>query len=212
MDRDFPGNSKSPIVAPQAPAEEPKRVIEPIAVNAKQRKMPMRKRFMHFVFQDETPAEMASGLAVDVLAPALRDMIWNTLSEGLQKVVYGEVRSTRGSRVGGSMMTNYQNRFTPVSQRAVDPHRGESRRARSAQDHKEIILESRAEAMLVLERMNDLIQHYEVASVSDLYNLVGIEPNFTDRKWGWDDVSAATVSRLRDGGHVLNLPRPIGID
>jgi hypothetical protein len=52
---------------------------------------------------------------------------------------------------------------------------------------------------------------YGQASISDLYELVGITANFTDNKWGWTDLRSSSVSRARDG-YLLNLPRPILLD
>ena len=75
----------------------------------------------------------------------------------------------------------------------------------------DIILETRWEAEEVLSHMIDLIENYGVASVADLYELVGITGSFTDNKYGWTNLSSATVSRVRDG-YLINLPNAQPID
>lgn len=71
----------------------------------------------------------------------------------------------------------------------------------------EITLATRVEADEVLTRLRQLIDRYEEASVADLYKMLGVNPEYTDDKWGWDDLDTARVSRSR-GGYTLDLPRP----
>lgn len=87
-----------------------------------------------------------------------------------------------------------------------------SRRSRAAHNFDEIILETRMEAEEVIERMAEYVERYDQASVSDLYQLVGVTGSFADEKWGWKDLRAASVTRVRNGGYLLDLPRPIELD
>ena len=50
-----------------------------------------------------------------------------------------------------------------------------------------------------------------MATIGDLYDLVGMTGDFTDNKWGWDNLSRASTTRVRDG-YILVLPRPVVID
>ena len=43
-------------------------------------------------------------------------------------------------------------------------------------------------------------------TVADLYDLVGISSDYTDRKYGWTDLATAKPIRVR-GGYLLDLPR-----
>ena len=62
----------------------------------------------------------------------------------------------------------------------------------------------------VLDKLKDLIEMYEVASVGDLYSLLGITANHVDENWGWHDLSASAIVRSRDG-FFLDLPKPENI-
>jgi len=75
----------------------------------------------------------------------------------------------------------------------------------------DIILRTRGEGEAVIASLSDLIEDYGVASVADLYDLVGITGSFTDNKYGWTNLRTASVTRVRDG-FLLNLPRPTPID
>jgi hypothetical protein len=92
-----------------------------------------------------------------------------------------------------------------------DEPRSISRRARATHDFDEIILPTRVEAEEVIDRMFDIVSQYETATVADLYELVGINSNYTDGKWGWSDFRGAGVSRVRNG-YLLDLPRPESLD
>jgi len=84
-------------------------------------------------------------------------------------------------------------------------------RARKHHDFDEIVLATRAEATEVIDRLFDLVSKYEQASVSDLYDLVGLEATYADEKWGWRDVRGAGAVRV-GGGYLLDLPKPEQLD
>ncbi len=47
----------------------------------------------------------------------------------------------------------------------------------------ELIVSSKSEGDLVIERLVDIIDTYEVASVADLYDLLGLPNSYIDNKW-----------------------------
>lgn len=79
-------------------------------------------------------------------------------------------------------------------------------------DFDEIILESRQEAENVLSRLDDILAEFKVVSVSNLYELVGETFHSVDEKWGWVDLSGASVSRVNSGAYLLNMPKTEPID
>ena len=79
------------------------------------------------------------------------------------------------------------------------------------QKYDDIILENRADAEKVLDQLFDLIDNYGQAAVSDLYDIVGMTPNFTDHKYGWTDLRKASVGRCRHG-YSINLPIATRLD
>ena len=59
--------------------------------------------------------------------------------------------------------------------------------------------------------MIDLIDEYGVVSVKDLYSYAGKKTDYTKEKYGWYDLSNASVERVREG-YLLKLPKPVVID
>jgi hypothetical protein len=72
-------------------------------------------------------------------------------------------------------------------------------------DFDDIIIPTRGEAELVLDKLIDLTIDYREATVADLYELTGVDAAFTDRKYGWRDLRSAKVVRCKTG-YIIDLP------
>jgi hypothetical protein len=209
---EYPSNSQRKPPSEGAPKPQEKKIERIVEGEVKRRKKSPGKRFAE-TFMGGDARSVGGYVMFDVLIPALRDTVVDTFSTGIERLIYGEGRSSRrGSssyRSAGPGGYVAYNRYAPTR-----PYRNEreeprniSRRARSTHDFDEIILGTRVEAEEVVERLFDLVDRYEQASVADLYELVGINPNHTDDKWGWTDVRGSRVERTRNG-YLLNLPKP----
>ena len=58
--------------------------------------------------------------------------------------------------------------------------------------------------------MDELIETYGIVSVADLYELVGVDGEYTDNDYGWTNIRNADVVRTRDG-YLLSLPKAMPI-
>ena len=86
-----------------------------------------------------------------------------------------------------------------------------SSRTKNGYDYDNIILDNRGEAQRVLEALDDIVAEYTVASVADLYDLVGIDGNYMDNKYGWSDLHSAKILRVNEG-YLIKLPKALPID
>jgi len=172
------------------------------------RRKSLRKQFSEtFVAGDLRTA--ARYVMFDVLLPAAKDMIVEAGSTGIEKLIFGDSRrrTVSSPQSGPTGYVSYNRMAMGVASRLSAPERAMSRRARSRHDFDEIILDSRTEAEEVIDRLYDLVNQYEHATVADLYELVGLASTHADQKWGWTDLHGAGVSRIRDG-YLLDLPEP----
>jgi len=71
----------------------------------------------------------------------------------------------------------------------------------------QIYLVSRDEADLVVERMLDILDKYDVVSVADLNDLLGLPTSPIDNKWGWAILGRVEIRQTRDG-YLIDLPAP----
>ncbi len=143
----------------------------------------------------------------DVLIPAMKSTLSDMVGGGIEMLLFGEKKSSSRSRLFRDRDRSYVP-YNRLSRRDdLEDRRYMSRSARSRHDFDDIILETRGEAEDVLSHMVDLIEDYGVASVGDYYDLLGIESNFTDNKYGWINVADGYIDRTRDG-YCIRLPRP----
>lgn len=155
------------------------------------------------IFISEDASNVKSYILMDVLVPAIKKAVSDIVRDGIDMLLYGE---PHGRKSGSSAPY--------VSYRNYSDKRGGERtrtRTRSSYDFDDIILETRGEAEEVLDQMDELIETYGIVTVADLYDLVGMNHNFTDNKYGWSNLRNAQPVRDRDG-YVLKLPRAVPID
>lgn len=203
----FPANSARG-KADAEPEQEDKKIEQLTDEPATRRKKTLGKRFSTLFFGGDAKSA-GQYMIYEVLLPAAKDMIAEAGSQGIERLIFGETRRRRGgpsAPMSGPTGHVSYNRISSPSAQA--PPRAISRRARAQHDFDEIVLQSRDEAERVLDRMFDLIGRYDSATVADLYELVGLNSTHTDQKWGWTDVRGASVSRVRSGGYLLDLPEP----
>lgn len=143
-----------------------------------------------------------------VIIPAAKDTLAEAGAQGIERLIFGDSRRRPSvSRPSGPQGYVSYNRYAMGGQQQEAPARTLSRRARSMHDFDEIVLSSRREAEDVIDRLFDLVGQYGSATVSDLYELVGLQSTHTDNKWGWEDARGAGVTRVRNG-YLLDLPEP----
>lgn len=197
---DYPANSRR---AKEEPHEREK--VEPVVTGEVVRR---KRGLINKIFGDlvaEDSSTVFGYVITEVLVPAFKNAVSDAVSQGVERMLFGDARPRPAS--SRTAYTNYRAPFT--QSRTIpgsDPRPPLSRQARATHDFNDVIIASRAEAEDVIDRLRDLINQYQVATVSDLYDLVGLTGEFTDDKWGWDDLRSAAVRPVR-GGYMLHMPR-----
>lgn len=204
----YPPNTKSQ--RPSKPNTEKKKIEQITSGTVKQQKPSFMRRMTSTFLEDDTKS-VGDYIVHDVLIPAAKAMLSDMVGGGIDMLLFGGRRGSRTNREGGRSYVNYNNASYRGGnvRNARDPReqqRDISRVGRARHDFGEIILETRGEAEEVLSHLVDLTIDYDMASVADLYDLVGITSNFTDNKYGWTDLRNSSVSRVR-GGYLINLPK-----
>lgn len=229
----YPGNSKTRVEKTERVVKksEPKEIqgpekpkIEKLVVNeVVRRKKPLGKRFKETFLGGDDAKGVWAFLITTVIVPAAQDMFLDAVNEGANRMVHGgsssPLRRHAGRAVANAGHVAY-NRFsdnrgggysssTIRREPREDPRPQLSRQARRTHNFDEIILTTRAEASHILEQLDMLVSsQYGQASVSDLYEMVDITADWTDEKWGWDNLQGARVVHIREG-YLLDLPAPI---
>lgn len=204
MTTDYSGNSKK---SKEQANPSPEKKVERVVVGEVVVKKKNIGRKLKDLFIEADFKTVVRYVAYEVLLPAARNMIVDASTKGVERMMYGESairRRNYGSGVGPRITYNnpinrgYRDaptRYAP--QLPAGPRSGPSR--------EEFILSSREEGELVLERMSDIIDTYEVVSMADFKDLVGIPTTHVDNKWGWVHLGNATVVQIREG-YLIDLP------
>lgn len=203
---DFPANSAR-IRRPEAPEDEPKRIERVTSGEVDQRKRGIGRKFKE-TFVGGSARGAIDYMVIEVVVPAIQDTMLEAMQGGLERLIKGDTRPRRSSvssTYAGLGQVNYQGMSTSAS----SAPRALSRTSRTRHDFGEIVIQHRQEAAEVLEQMFEILSHHGSVSVSDLYELTGIQSSHTDLKWGWRALPGAKIDRLRGGaGFLLNLPQP----
>lgn len=176
---------------------EDKVVEKVISGEVKSREQPLPKKVARTFFADDM-ANVKNYIFLDVLIPTIKEAISQIIKNGSDMLIFGDLRPG-GSKNG---RTNYN---WISSGGSTSPRRTVSKKAQ--RDFREEVFETRADAEEALSQLNELIERYGTASVSDFYTLIGETPKYTDRKWGWTSLSGVGVNRAFGGGYIIDLPR-----
>lgn len=179
-----------------------KKVEKVVSGSVRSRKKSAVGKFANAFIQEDAQ-NVKSYIFMEVLIPALKKAISDIVTNAIDMFLYGE--SGRSRKSSAASKVSYRSYYDDRNDRRV------SNRLRASYDYNDIILDNRGEAEEVLDRMNELIDIYQVASVADLYDLVGIQGNYTDNKYGWTDLRTADVVHVRDG-YLLKMPRALPLN
>lgn len=182
-----------------------KKVDKIVTTNVKTKKKNEIRKFAD-IFISEDASNVKSYVIMDVLIPAVKKAISDIVTNGIDMILYGGSGSKKSSL--GASKVSYRSYYDRGSDRREDRV---STGIRSRYSYDDIIIENRGEAEAVLEGLDDLIDRYKMASVADLYDLVGITGSYTDNNYGWTDIRSASVVRVRDG-YMLKLPRALPLN
>lgn len=159
------------------------------------------------IFLGGDARQAARYVTADVLLPALRNLIVDMVTKGAERLIYGELQYRRRPTI------NYSSRYQGVQyNRPFDPRDPRERsyivsdRVRqNRHEINDVILATKEEADLVVERLIDIIDKYEIVSLADLYDLLGLQTSHIDNKWGWTVLGNVPIRQIRQG-YLLELP------
>lgn len=180
-----------------------------VIAKAKVQKKSAIKEALRTFFAQDLP-EIAEHLVIDVAIPAAKNAITDMVTQGIQQLLYGEFDPRRRPSSG---YTSYSS-----SSRV---HRGtgyyESRRPERREERQpkptnveDLVFDTRGDAVDVIDFIAESIEQYGQVSVADLMSSVGIQPRYTDERWGWTTTDAFEIRQIREGWLVsADRPEPI---
>lgn len=155
----------------------------------------------------------------DVVIPAFKEMIFNSVRDGFSMLLWGDTRASRtgGLRSAGGIVRDYSSYSSSIVSRNRDRDRVDIVRPEDSPRYNNLVFTVRGDAENILFNMRDYINTYNDIQIIKLYELVeeqtGIKIAMTaqDAKFGWTDLTNAGIRQIR-GGYLLDLPNPIVLE
>lgn len=213
---DFPSNShtanpKEKAVVADRPA------VKPVVTGTAVKKKRSFGQKMAEMFTGDDARSVGQYVVMDVIVPSAKNLISDALTTAVERFFFGDGRGQvrRGSGSSYGPYTPYNRASTSSRSAGAPPWRTDDRRemsprGRATHDFREVLIDNRQEAGMVLDALLEMIQMYDVATVADYYDACNISPEFTDRQWGWTNLDAAEIIRDR-GGYLIRMPNPISL-
>lgn len=195
----YPSNSH------KAREEVAEKKVEKVVLGKTSTKKKSGMRKLSDTFLSEDVSNVKSYIFSEVLLPAAKKLVSDIVTNGIDMLLYGEIKNKKGN----SSKVSYSRYYDDRRDRSRDYR---SPVVRNNFDYDEIIFETRGDAEAVLDAMYDILNQYKVVSVAELYDLASITThNYTCNNYGWIDLRGSSVVRVRDG-YILKLPRALAID
>lgn len=200
----------------EAPKEK-KQLAKVISAEPKKVKKSLIGRLVTGIVGPEGLPGIGSYVNEEIIKPAIKNIIVDAVTSGINMVMYGEKGGVQRPRGGGGYGSNYannRNTHRPVTNYASnyrsnspDPvaERQIARPARGGVD--DFIIPDRFDASHVLTSLTEYADAYDSVSVADYYDLIGVPSKYTDNNHGWtiDSITRATIVPVR-GGYVIKFP------
>ena len=164
----------------------------------------LKKLWNTFVVGD--PEMVRKYILKNVIEPAIRNTLWDTITKGLRLFLFNNEDEERP--IGKTSIPARSIDFTRFAKMPM-PEPEPLYEKPIKHSYEGLVYETKADAACVLAGLKDRIAYCQSTSVGDLYELSGREDliDFTDYKFGWRDLSNAYVQEGRSG-YYLKLPKP----
>ena len=183
----------------------PKKKMEKVITGgAIVKKKGLAKRFFETFFAGNV-TDVKSYLIFDVLFPAIKETINSMITKGSEMILFGEPGRSSRKRTGETTYVSYGNSYRTEKER-----RTPSVQNRMTHRFDDIKLDTREDAERIIGALEEVMDIYKQVTIGDLYDAVGITPEWSDRaeEYGWTDLNGVHVSRVRDG-YILEMPKCI---
>ena len=208
---DYQGN-RNKDKEPEVKNDKPDKVVVKVVTGEVIQKPNKMSRKFRDIFLGGDARSALRYVAADVLLPAFRDLIVDTATRGTERLVYGD--SGRGRRPSYESRVQYnryshssnpldRGRYSPPTARLPDQNPGWQKV--NKQRVGDVVVFSKEEAETVVSTLIDIIDQYDVASIADYYELLGLESTAIDNKWGWSYLNNVQIRQVRQG-YVIDLP------
>lgn len=204
---DYQGNSRKQKEGNQPPETPKKNIQKVVTGDAVVKPKSVGSKFRSIFFGGDA-SSAAQFVVTEVLIPAFKRLVVESVSQGADRLVYGNdsIHRRRMPSQGYTTRVQYNNPLSRQPPRAYLPD--QSPAAKWLQERKnmgDVIVYSKDDADNVVTQLIEIVDMYEMVSVADLNELLGHPSSAIDNKWGWRNLARIEVAQVKEGWRI-SLP------
>jgi hypothetical protein len=204
--KDYQGNTDKSKEKTAKPTTPEKKIEKVVTGDVIMKQKPLGSRFKHIFFGGDVT--MARDYVIsEVLLPALRNLISEAVAKGTDRLVFGESSMRRRPPTTYGPRVQYHNPLVS-GRRALLPDQSPVERwttSKSGQND-DVIVSSKGEAEAVVDQMITIVDQYQIVSVADLNELLGMPSSHVDNNWGWTNLESIEIKQVREGFKISFPP------
>lgn len=213
MPTHFPGNSHN-VNEPEKEVQPKKPKIQSVGTGKAVEQEPTFGHKFRTAFFGDSIHDVKEHLIWDVGVPFLKNAFVDLINEGSNRLFYG----SSPNRPRGAAGVTSRGSYTPYgavstgrnAEQRPGPNGPAARQARfrdrDTEAQRSVEFNTRGEGEMALESLRAYLEQYGAVSRYEMLDVANITGDFTDNKWGWNDLSDARVTRTRQGTYVLDMP------
>lgn len=156
-------------------------------------------------FVKEEPSYVRDYILGEVVLPAVKNLIADIINNGVSMFLFGETRAPR--RGDNRDRGRYSQRDRGYQRDEYDePRERRYRNCMRYDDFSDYKLETRRDAIEVLDELRGYIDEYGQVEVARFFELIGEDSQGVDNDFGWTSLDSAYIRERRDGV-VIEFPK-----
>lgn len=156
-------------------------------------------------FVKEEPSYVRDYILGEVVLPAVKNLIADIINNGVSMFLFGETRAPR--RGDNRDRGRYYQRDRGYQRDEYDePRERRYRNCMRYDDFSDYKLETRRDAIEVLDELRGYIDEYGQVEVARFFELIGEDSQGVDNDFGWTSLDSAYIRERRDGV-VIEFPK-----
>ena len=220
-----PKPNSNPKETPLIRTTEPRTIIKPNSQTNQPEtkgkiytKEPTFKEKLRRSFMKEDIKSVRDYVLFDVLIPNVKKSVFDMVMGALGQTLGIQIPKSYSSAFGNSnnRATSAYRDYTAISSRARDPIRERSTVEYDRYRVRDIIFESKEEALSILELMTDICDANHAVSVFTFFEKAHIREGnpYTNRRWGWRSLNSVYVTDVECDdfesgiGYIIDFPEP----
>jgi len=171
-------------------------------------------------FFPESLASVGNYIVKDILIPAVKNLLDDTISKGTHALLWGNSSGVSRSRSREDSVSYERYYKKPSTQSQLSSSSRLNKKYTSVYDYADVEFTSMGKAEKVLMNMRAAINRYKVCSVRDMYDLAEtMDENGkpvgspADARYGWYSLAEDEARVVSSGGKwYLDLPKAVPLD